>query len=91
MEYFILDENNQQIGPFSIDQLKTKKISKATKVWCNGMKDWSEAGTVQDFKDFFIPPPPPNIPPTAPTMTNSANLQNENHSQTITKHKRPPV
>jgi len=84
MEYFILDENNQQIGPFSIDQLKTKKISKATKVWCNGMKEWSDAETVKEFKDFFIAPPPPNIPPPTPTMTGSVNLQNENYSQTLT-------
>lgn len=73
MEYFILDERNQHIGPFSVDQLKSKKINRTTKVWCEGMQNWSNAETVEELKNLFITPSPPNFPPPPLHTINSSN------------------
>jgi hypothetical protein len=34
-------------GPFTLDELKAKKITKTTSVWCEGMEDWNTAGSVE--------------------------------------------
>ncbi len=56
MEYFIIDKNGQQAGPFSLAQLIQQGITPDTLVWRQGMKDWTPAWQVEDLKG--------NIPPT---------------------------
>ena len=50
MEYFIIDNNGQQAGPFSLDQLVQKAISPETLVWKQGMADWTPAWKVEELK-----------------------------------------
>lgn len=50
MEFFIIDHNGQQAGPFSFDQLVQKGISPETLVWKQGMTDWTPAWKVEDLK-----------------------------------------
>ena len=50
MEFFIIDRNGQQAGPFSFDQLVQKGISPETLVWKQGMADWTPAWKVEDLK-----------------------------------------
>lgn len=50
MEFFIIDRNGQQAGPFSFDQLVQKGISPETLVWKQGMADWTSAWKVEDLK-----------------------------------------
>ena len=50
MEFFIIDHNGQQAGPFSLDQLVQKGISPETLVWKQGMADWTPAWKVEDLK-----------------------------------------
>lgn len=50
MEFFIIDHNGQQAGPFSFDQLVQKGISPETLVWKQGMTDWAPAWKVEDLK-----------------------------------------
>ena len=50
MEFFIIDRNGQQAGPFSFDQLVQKGISPETLVWKQGMEDWTPAWKVEDLK-----------------------------------------
>ena len=50
MEFFIIDRNGQQAGPFSFDQLVQKGISPETLVWKLGMADWTPAWKVEDLK-----------------------------------------
>ncbi len=83
MKYFILEKNNQQSGPFSVEQLKLKPINRSTKVWCQGMEHWSEAGTIEELKDLFLSPSAPNIPPPVPTAKHPY-FANSNYSQTWT-------
>lgn len=66
MKYFILDSNNQQQGPFSIDELKSRAVGQETLVWAEGMADWTPAWQVGELRSFLFggatgatPPPPP--------------------------------
>lgn len=50
MEFFIINHNGQQAGPFSFDQLVQKGISPETLVWKQGMADWTPAWKVEELK-----------------------------------------
>lgn len=50
MEFFIIDHDGQQAGPFSFDQLVQKGISPETLVWKQGMADWTPAWKVEELK-----------------------------------------
>src|SRR5574344_479620 len=80
MQYFII-ENQQQTGPFSVEQLAAKNITPETLVWTDGMADWTPAWKVDELKDVitsqtagssYTTTPPPYTPPT-PNMGNENN------------------
>lgn len=50
MEFFIIDHNGQQAGPFCFDQLVQKGISPETLVWKQGMADWTPAWKVEELR-----------------------------------------
>lgn len=67
MNYFII-VNDQQQGPFTIDELKLRGIAPDTLVWAEGMPQWTPASQVDELKTIFLneaggstatPPPPP--------------------------------
>ena len=67
MNYFII-VNDQQQGPFTIDELKLRGIAPDTLVWAEGMPQWMPASQVDELKTSFqneadgntaTPPPPP--------------------------------
>ena len=53
MEYFIIDNNGQQAGPFSPDQLVQKAITPETLVWAQGMADWTPAWKIAELKNIL--------------------------------------
>ncbi len=53
MEYFIVDNNGQQAGPFSLDQLAQKAITPETLVWAQGMTDWTPAWKVAELRNVL--------------------------------------
>ncbi|HPD65454.1 MAG TPA: SPFH domain-containing protein [Bacteroidia bacterium] len=61
--------NNQQLGPFNIQQLtdfvKQGQLTGETLVWKQGMPQWSKAIDQPDLQTLFQPvaPPPPPPPP----------------------------
>lgn len=66
---YMVANNDQQAGPFTLDQLKqfaaSGEFTKQTHVWKQGMDNWQQAGDVQELASVFMgstPPPPP--PPT---------------------------
>lgn len=53
MEYFIIENNGQQAGPFSQEQLVQKAITPETLVWAQGMKDWTPAWKIAELKTIL--------------------------------------
>ncbi len=59
-KYYIHDGTSQQ-GPFQIEDLKQRAISKNTLIWCEGMTEWTTAGTVAELQSIFASSPPPPL------------------------------
>lgn len=73
MSYYILDNQNQQMGPFTIDQLRLKGMTRNTLVWRQGLANWTEAYLVEDLNELFLIPPPPLAQQTNYTQQNPYN------------------
>ena len=59
MKKYYLHIGTENIGPFDLDELKTKAITRNTQVWCEGMEDWKNAGEVEELKSILSVVPPP--------------------------------
>jgi hypothetical protein len=57
-KYFYTDGTNN-FGPFTLEELKEKNITRETKVWFQELGDWKPAGTVPELTDIFKLVPPP--------------------------------
>ena len=66
MNYFIL-VNNQQQGPYTLEELRSRNISGETLVWAEGMPQWTPAWQVEDLQTLFRPTPP--VPPVRQPQT----------------------
>ncbi|MGA0559054.1 CD225/dispanin family protein [Larkinella sp. VNQ87] len=49
-QYYYL-EGNQQFGPFTLDELRGKPLTPETKVWTQGLPDWTEARLVPEINE----------------------------------------
>jgi hypothetical protein len=58
MEEYYFAENDEQKGPFSLEELKKYKILKTTLVWKEGLSDWVEAKKIKELEILFKSPPP---------------------------------
>lgn len=59
MKTFFLFIDDEQQGPFNLEELKTKKITRTTKVWFEGLEDWKNADEIEELKSLFVSVPPP--------------------------------
>lgn len=59
MKKYYLHNGSENIGPFDIEELKEKKITRETPVWCEGMTDWKNAIEIDDLKSVLASIPPP--------------------------------
>jgi hypothetical protein len=59
MNTYYIHNGNESTGPFGLDELKSKKITKTTPVWCQGMEDWKYAGELAELKSLLMVTPPP--------------------------------
>jgi uncharacterized protein DUF4339 len=63
-KYFIHDGTEQ--GPFDLDELRSKRITKETMVWYEGLDKWRKAGEIPELKDVLSISPPPFSQSTPP-------------------------
>lgn len=59
MNTYYIHNGNESTGPFGLEELKSKKITKTTPVWCQGMEDWKYAQDVAELKSILMIVPPP--------------------------------
>lgn len=61
MSNFYIHKDDQQQGPFTIDELKDLKITRETMVWFEGADDWKKAVEIEQLKEIFKSIPPPIV------------------------------
>ena len=59
MKHYYYAEKNQQLGPFTIEELKSKRLKKSTLIWTDGLSDWVAAETLNELDKTLISEPPP--------------------------------
>jgi len=68
MDYYLWLDGSQR-GPYSIDQLRhmwlNGQITKATKVWYDGLSDWTYCGAIEKS---ILPAPVTNTPAYPPAL-----------------------
>lgn len=75
--YFI--EDNEQKGPFSIDELKNKDLTPETLIWSYGFDNWSK---IKDHTEIYNAIFQKNVPPPIPNNNyNLNNIENLNKRQ----------
>lgn len=68
MKKFYLHNGTEQMGPFDMEELKTKDLTKKTPVWYEGLSEWTAAENVEELQGLLKVVPPPfgghsNTPP----------------------------
>jgi len=79
-KYFYTDGTNNY-GPFTLDELKEKKISRETKIWFQELGEWKPAGEVSELTEIFKLVPPP-ITKTNLNYNSMENLNNQKPPKT---------
>jgi hypothetical protein len=59
MKKYYLHNGTDQQGPFDIEDLKAKNITKETSIWYEGLSEWTTAEEIDDLKDLFKTSTPP--------------------------------
>lgn len=57
-KYFYIKDDNK-LGPFDIEELKSENLKRDTLVWFQGIKDWTKAAEIKELGELFIHLPPP--------------------------------
>ncbi len=68
MEQFYIHDGNNQQGPFTVEELKTKGVTKETQVWYEGLETWKKANEINELAGLFKVIPPPLTEPTPPPI-----------------------
>ena len=53
MTYYFIKDGENELGPFTVSQLKSKSIKKNTPVWFAGLQEWIHAGQVYELNELF--------------------------------------
>lgn len=59
MKKYFLHNGSESSGPFTLEELKEKKITKSTPVWFDGLEHWKIAGEIPELTRLFVATPPP--------------------------------
>ena len=57
-KYFYTDGTNN-FGPFTLEELQEKRITRETKVWFQELDEWKSAGEIPELTTVFQLSPPP--------------------------------
>ena len=60
MTQYYLHDGNQELGPLSLEQLKGHRLNSYSKIWHEGLVDWTNAGDIRELAAYLsrrTPPP----------------------------------
>lgn len=84
MKKYFLHDGKEQQGPFDIEDLKTKNITKETPIWYEGIESWTNVGKIDELSILIkaTTPPPfeqkkPVTPPPISEPTKKVELKKE--------------
>ena len=55
--YFIFEENTKK-GPYTIEEIKEKRLTEDTLVWHKELSDWKQAKEIDEIEPFLVVLPP---------------------------------
>lgn len=85
MKNYYLHNGTEQQGPFSLEDLKSKSITKKTSIWHEGLSEWTTADKIEELKELFIEAtPPPFAPKQTPPPINKPTSQEVPKKETPT-------
>jgi cell division protein FtsL len=59
MKTYYIQDGKDISGPFGLDELLAKRITKKTLIWFQGRDEWSYAETIDELQNLFVELPPP--------------------------------
>lgn len=62
MKKYFYSNGTNHFGPFTIEELKEKRITRETMIWYQELAEWKRASTIQELNDLFALIPPPIQP-----------------------------
>lgn len=84
MKKYFYTDGTTNFGPFTLEELKAKSITKETYVWFEELGDWKTAGSVPELSNLFKFSSPPPI-----SQTNS-NTSTTPRTSEPKKKQQPP-
>lgn len=61
-QYFYSNDGVEEFGPFSLEELKQQTIFETTKIWYEGLADWTPITELEELYKAVAPAPPPPRP-----------------------------
>ena len=61
MKVYFIHTVSGQTGPYTLEELKSKSITKETSIWREELSDWVKDGDLPELNVLFIPAPPPFV------------------------------
>ena len=91
MKQYYYANGDQQLGPFTFQELQSKNLGRDTYVWYEGLSDWTRAGDLPELSVLFQAPaaPAPERPPlqqSTPPPANSGYQNPRNQAQNQGRH-----
>ena len=83
MNHYFIVENDRQLGPFTVEDLKSKMLRKSTLVWADGMIDWASADSIDELKKILISDPPPHSQRPSPPPHNTPQQHSKSPQQPL--------
>jgi len=62
MSKYYYTDGKERFGPFTLEELAARNITRETMVWMEGLTDWLPAGNLAELQSLF-PPGGPQVPP----------------------------
>lgn len=81
MKKFYLHNGTDQQGPFDMEDLKARNITKETSIWFEGLQAWTSADKIDELKELFhkkTPPPFQKTPVQPSTQYEPSATQHKN-------------
>ena len=57
MTFYFVKEGIDEIGPLTLEQLKSRSVTNDTPVWFAGLEEWTAADEIHELRELFVKSP----------------------------------